>query len=246
MRAFRTVVLLLPVVLVLLAAVTLLAGCQASPPPPAAARPCGMAVDATSFSRNTDVQRKIDEAVPRFLAECDQVAFGVVNGSPGATDCRQAPLDLVAGPKDNPNDNPKRAAQVEAGRRGTAIAAMKRLLACSRAEKQLRPGSDVIGAVRYLTDQLGALERSGRLLVLSDLGQRTPELDVYHDDLSTPDRRARYVDRVADRLPKLAGARIQVVGFGIHLTGDPARRQHIQEFWTLLFDRCGALAVTYT
>ncbi|MEV7964606.1 hypothetical protein AB0O34_01305 [Sphaerisporangium sp. NPDC088356] len=223
----------------------LTAGCAQAQAQPV--RSCGLVVDATSFSRNTDVPAKIKSGVPKFLDGCDRVAFNVISGSVGASDCRQAPMDLVAGPRDNPQGNPNKAAQISAQRRLAAVKTMNDLLACARAETATQTGSDVFGALVDIARQTSPLDSSARLLVISDMAQRTKELDLYKARIDTPASRLAIISRLQrdNRLPKLTGVHVTIIGFGIRVTSEVVRQQQIRDFWDLVFVKAGALPVTY-
>ncbi|MFC4589562.1 hypothetical protein [Sphaerisporangium corydalis] len=215
--------------------------------PPSVFRSCGLVVDATSFSVNTDVPKKIREAVPAFLADCDRVAYTVVSGSVGSSDCRQAPLGLNAGPRDGAQGNPHRIEQINLTRRAAAVTVMNRLLDCARQETRTRTGSDVIGALADIARQANPLDTPARLLLISDMAQNTKELNLYKAEIGTAALREAIIARLRrdNRLPRLEGTQVRIVGFGVNVTSDALRQQQFRDFWNLLFQRAGAPPVTY-
>ncbi|GAA3834779.1 hypothetical protein GCM10022226_65410 [Sphaerisporangium flaviroseum] len=237
--------ILIAVAALLACTACLAAGCTGAPPKPV--RSCGLVVDATSFSRNTDVPQKLKAAVPKFLGGCDRVAFGVISGAIGASDCRHEPMGLVAGPEDNAQDNPTRAGQINLQRKVSAVKTMNDLLACALGEKATRNGSDVIGALIGTARQAGALDGSAKLLVISDMAHRTKELNLYTAEIGSPAERLAIISGLqqANRLPQLSGVHVTIIGFGIGVTPEAVRQQQIRDFWDLLFQKSGALPVTY-
>ncbi|MEO3810680.1 hypothetical protein ABGB17_16895 [Sphaerisporangium sp. B11E5] len=235
-----------PVAGVLVTCLALAAG-GCSAPVAAPVRSCGIVVDSTSFSGHTDVPGKIQKEVPKFLATCDRVAFGVISGVVGSSDCREQPMELVAGPRDNPQDNPNKAQQINLLRRGAAVATMNRLLECALAEKDTRTGSDIIGALSEIARQTAPFDNAAKVLVISDMAQNTKELNLYKAKIDTPDRRQAIVTDLerTNRLPRLHGTHILIIGFGIKVTKKVERHQQLRDFWNLVFEKAGARPATY-
>jgi hypothetical protein len=209
--------------------------------------PCGLIVDATSFAVNTDVSKKIKESVPQFLAGCDSVAFSVISGSVAESDCRHNPVELIAGPQDNPNNNETRARQINQARRSFAMNTMYDLIHCARGETSTKTGSDIIGALLDAGQKAATLSGPASLLVISDMAQNTSELNLYKADVATTATREAIIGglRQTRRLPQLKGATVEIIGFGIHVTPDLVRQQQLKDFWQLLFDESGTRSVSY-
>ncbi|MFC6081961.1 hypothetical protein [Sphaerisporangium aureirubrum] len=224
-----------------------LLGTGCSQPAAKPLRGCGIIVDATSFSGHTDVPGKIKSKVPKFLAECDRVAFGVISGSAGSSDCREEPMELVAGPQDNPQNNPNKATQIGLLRRAAAVTTMNRLLDCALAETDTRTGSDIIGALSEIARQTAPFDKAAKVLVISDMAQNTKELSLYKAEIDTPEKRLAIISvlQQTNRLPRLNGTHIKIIGFGIDVTKQVVRDQQIRDFWDLLFQKAGAHPATY-
>jgi hypothetical protein len=194
-----------------------------------------------------DVPGKIKSEVPKFLAECDRVAFGVISGSVGSSTCREQPMELVAGPQDNPQNNPNKATQINLLRRSASVTAMNRLMECALAETDTRTGSDIIGALSEIARQTAPFDHAAKVLVISDMAQNTKELNLYEAEIDTPEKRLAIISLLqqTNRLPQLSGTHIKIIGFGIKVTKKVVRHQQIRDFWDLLFQKAGAHPATY-
>ncbi|WP_030507376.1 hypothetical protein [Microbispora rosea] len=212
---------------------------------PSGHRFCGIAADATSFAENTDVPKKIHDTVPRFLTGCDTVAITVITGSVQQSDCRRAPIPLTPTAEDNPNDNPKTAERISLARRAFAVKTLNDLVSCARAERSTRNGSDVVGALLDIAQKTRGLEPPPRILLISDMAQRAPELNLYTADISTEEARKSIISSLSDRMPRLEGAEIQILGFGVGVKSDHVRQQQFRDFWELLFRESGSLPPAY-
>jgi hypothetical protein len=156
-------------------------------------------------------------------------------------------MELIAGPEDNPQDNPKKATQINLDRRSAAVATMNRLLDCARAEKDTQTGSDIIGALTQIAGQTAPFDKAARVLVISDMAQNTEEFNLYKAKLDTPEKRLAIIASLqqTNRLPRLTGTNVKIIGFGIKVTKKGPRHQQLKDFWDLLFQKAGAHPATY-
>jgi hypothetical protein len=208
---------------------------------------CGLVVDTTSFTANTNVQDKIQTNVPRFLNGCATVSFGVVTGISGATDCRRPVLRLNPRSADNPQDNPKVAEGIRAARRKAAITTLWQLAECGRKEKRTQTGSDILGALDLIARGSSEYGRLSKILIISDMVEHTHRLNLYKADIRTLPKRTDIIRMLQKDhvMPDLKGAKISIIGFGILSTTDPSRLLDLREFWNEAFTATGAVPATY-
>jgi hypothetical protein len=195
--------------------------------------PCGLVVDATSFFAHTDVRDKIQSYVPRFLDGCATVGFGVVTGNSGATDCRRPLMRLNPTSADNPQGNPKTAEGIRAARRKAAVATLWQLAECGHKEEHTHTGSDILGALDLIARSSAEYGRPSKILLISDMIEKTDRLNLYRADIGTPAKRTRILRglRSERALPPLSGSKISIMGLGLLDPGGPDRLTDLREFW---------------
>ncbi|GAA0388369.1 hypothetical protein Acor_53790 [Acrocarpospora corrugata] len=220
-----------------------LTGCQGEEIP---GRRCGLVVDATSFARNTDVPEKVKKSVPLFLSDCALVSFAVITGSVAQSNCRHSPMNLVATSRDSQNDNPVRAKQINQARKVEAMSVMDELMTCAKTETK-PPGSDVIGAILDARLKASSVGEPAHLMIISDMANRTEELDLYKADISSLNVRNNIISAIkaSNRLPNLAESTVQIIGFGIKVTPEKVRQQQLLEFWQEFFAAAGCRQPTF-
>jgi hypothetical protein len=218
------------------------AACDDDPP----ARQCGLIADATSFAKHTDVEAKVKENVPRFLSDCVSVAVAVVTGSVAQSPCRHPPIQLLATTKDNPNDSPVRADQINQARKAEAISVMNDLMECAKNEPKPK-GSDVIGAILDVRLKGSTVGSPVHMLIISDMANRTEELDLYKADISSTNIRQAIFSKLKrnSRLPELADSTVQIIGFGLKVTSQKLRQEQFLQFWQEFFTTSGSRQPTF-
>lgn len=209
---------------------------------------CGVVVDSTSYSRYPVAKDLVSRELPGFLAECRSASFAAVTGSSESTDCRSRAIDLAPRRAENPNDNPKVAEILTKERTNSALFAATKLLSCPLD----KPGSDVLGALKYLQRQLRAAlddpEREKiRVAMFSDLIQNDDNLNMHKEDYSTQEARDGQVRALKDKglLPDLTGFEVSVYGFALSDIGSDATQQsHLMALWVEIFQAAGANKAT--
>jgi hypothetical protein len=181
--------------------------------------------------------------LPAFARTCDWVAFAAVTGSSESSTCRQDPVPIAATRAENPNENPVVEERVRTHRIKEVVPRAMRLFECPVEGE----GSDVLGALRYVTKQLSAQrqpETAHQLIVFSDLINNRGDLDIGKLDLSEAAREQKIKELGDARLlPDLTGYSVVVHGFLRKRTSDADRFPLLESFWREAFESAGATTV---
>jgi hypothetical protein len=204
---------------------------------------CGVIVDSTSYAEPATSRNDVTSKLPAFAQTCDWIAFAAVTGSSESSTCREDPVPIAATRAENPNENPVVEERVRAHRIKEVVPRAMRLFDCP-VDGQ---GSDVLGALRYVTKQLGARrqpDKAHQLIVFSDLINNRGDLDINRLDLSEAARERKIKElRDARLLPDLTGYSVVVHGFLRKKSSDADRFPMLEGFWREAFESAGATTV---
>ncbi|WP_030824393.1 hypothetical protein [Streptomyces hygroscopicus] len=200
-------------------------------------RTCGVVVDgsgsAAASRTGFDAEAKLRATLQKFLADskCRKTSFAPITKVSAASKCQVSPLDL-----DPDGSKTADRERTRATMRAVALSNAVKLLHC--AQKQ-EPGSDVLGGLsRIALARPSGEDASFHVLVVSDFDQADTDFRLGRQDLSTAAGRGRVIDGLltSHGRPKLSGADLYPVGYGMKYGTDTARYERFDAFWTELLE----------
>ncbi|MER5766902.1 hypothetical protein [Streptomyces sp. NPDC001985] len=227
----------LPLALLLALATTATASCGFNDEPERWSQACGVVVDGSGSAAATkdgfDAKAKLDAKLAGFLADnkCRRTAFAPITRVSQASKCQVGEVDLDPDLPGTADRDRTRTAL-----RAAAVAGARKLLACAQKEE---PGSDVIGGLsRIALSRPDRGDTSFEVLVVSDFQQNDPEFRMGRQDLSTAAKREAVIDDLLSShdIPKLDGADIHPVGYGMKFDTKSSRYRQFDAFWTELLE----------
>ncbi|WP_344474336.1 hypothetical protein [Nonomuraea monospora] len=199
---------------------------------------CDVVLDGSGSSEpktGFDAEQRVRAQLPRqlFQAGCRTVTFEPITGASRSAYCTADDVDLdpdAAGNLDRP--------ALRNTRRGLAVQRAGELLGCVRTDQREVPGSDVLGGLWRAAEERPTGGAGYHLIVFSDFMATDPKggdhpLNLYEDDLSTPEKRRAIIERLAadKRIPNLSGVRLVTIGYGTLQGRDPVAFPAFDAFW---------------
>lgn len=200
---------------------------------------CAIVVDATKSMKRVSGAQLVQNSVPEFLQDCATVHLQPISANSQTIRCRPDSLQLTPGEEAN---NPTVAKRIRSARIKKAVQKTGNMFECTRTRTTKRAGSDIAGALvatqRDLTDQPGPR----RMLLLSDLLEKSEALNLYQADVSTQAKRAKLLDRLERKglIVDLERTELTVRGFALGVDLPPEKVVAIRQFWQAYFQRAGA------
>ncbi|NUH39836.1 hypothetical protein HUF15_24295 [Streptomyces samsunensis] len=198
---------------------------------------CGVVVDgsgsADASRTGFDAEAKLKATLQTFLSDkkCRKTSFAPITKVSEASKCQVSPLDLDPDTSKTADRERTRTAM-----RAVALSNALKLLRCAQKEE---PGSDVLGGLsRIALSKPSGDDASFDVLVVSDFDQGDTDFRLGRQDLSTATSRRTVIDDFlkSHGKPKLSGADVYPVGYGMKYHTDTSRYEQFNAFWTELLE----------
>lgn len=227
----------------LIAAVLALSGCGGAGEGATAAGEsgarCAIVVDATQSVKRVSSAQLVQDSVPKFLQECATVHLQPISANSQTVRCRPDSLQLNPGEEAN---NPTMEKRIRNARVKKAVQKTGNMFECTRTRTTKRAGSDIAGALVATQQDLKDQPGPRRMLLLSDLLEKSDALNLYQADVSTQAERAKLLDRLERKglIADLDRTALTVRGFALGADLPPERVVGLRKFWQGYFQRAGA------